>query len=220
MPSLRQDGSTASGPSTSAGTPPALTCHNRTVPTRRVAFRKFPTPSRQVPSGEFPKHPPHAHFASSAVLIEFEVRSRSCGKRCELRIRDSRPWLSAESARPSAGACPSRRRWHVRSWRLTPKVASSSASRATMSEARSLRIANGAASGRGAKVGFRKAAMACQSWLPTAAAGEALSANFAGEGRKPADRLPLLLLPLPLFAGEGRGGGVRPKQAVGVFPTR
>src|SRR5260370_41870491 len=114
MPSLRKGGSTASGPSTSAGTPPALTCHNRTVPTRRVAFRKFPTPSRQVPSGEFPKHPPHAHFESSAVLIEFEVRSPSCGKRCELRIRDSRPWLTAESARPSAGARPSRRRWQGR----------------------------------------------------------------------------------------------------------
>ena len=31
-PSLRQDASTARGPSTSAGTPPALTCHSRTVP--------------------------------------------------------------------------------------------------------------------------------------------------------------------------------------------
>ena len=35
MPSLRQLSSTASGPSTSAGTPPASTCHSRTVPTRR-----------------------------------------------------------------------------------------------------------------------------------------------------------------------------------------
>src|SRR6266702_6642990 len=202
MPSLRQDGSTASGPSTSAGTPPALTRHNRTVPTRRVTFRKFPTPSQQVSSGEFPKHPPHAHFESSAVLIEFELRSRSCGKRCELRIRDSRPWLSAENARPAAGECPSRRRWQVRIWRLTPKLASSSASRATMSEARSLRIANGAVSEMGATVGFRKAVMARQSSLPTAAAGGALSANFAGEGREPADRLPTLLPPT-------QAGGVR-----------
>ena len=75
-------GSTASGPSTSAGTPPALTCHNRTVPT---------------------------NF----------------------------PWRTAEKARPSAGARPSRRRWQVRKLRFAPKQASSSASRATTSEARS-----------------------------------------------------------------------------------
>ena len=39
----------------------------------------------------------------------------------------------AESARPSAGARPSRRRWQVRAWRLAPKQASSSASRAATS---------------------------------------------------------------------------------------
>ncbi len=56
---------------------------------------------------------------------------------------------TAESARPSAGARPSRRRWQVRSWRLAPKQASSSASRATTSEAARARIANGAASAGG-----------------------------------------------------------------------
>ncbi len=127
MPSLRKAGSTASGPSTSAGTPPALTCHNRTVPT-------------------------------------------------------SRPRLSAESARPPAGACPSRRRWQVRSWRLSPKLASSSASRATTSEARSLRTTNGAVL-EVVATGFRKIAMARQSSLPPATAGTASSANSQVRGR-------------------------------------
>ncbi len=63
IPSSRQAGSTASGPRTRAGLPPALTCHSRTVPTS--------VPSR-----------------------------------------------TADSARPAAGARPSRRRWQVRSWRF------------------------------------------------------------------------------------------------------
>ena len=62
-------------------------------------------------------------------------------------VPTSRPWRTAEKARPSAGARPSRRRWQVRIWRFSPKQASSSASRAATSEARSARIANGAAFG-------------------------------------------------------------------------
>ena len=168
MPSLRQDGSTASGPSTSAGTPPALTCHNRTVPTRRVAFRKFPTPSRRAPSGEFPKESPHVNPESAVVRIEFEVRSRSCGRHCELRIRDNSPSRTAEKARPAAGVRPSRRRWQVRVWRFAPKAKSSSASRAATSEPRSPRIANGAAFGVRATGVFRNLVMARQSSLATA----------------------------------------------------
>ena len=81
--------------------------------------------------------------------------------------------------RPAAGARPRRRglrRARVRragagrcAWRLAPKQASSSASRAATSEARSQRIANGAASGVRATGVFRKAVMARQSSLPTAA---------------------------------------------------
>src|SRR6476646_8482651 len=80
----------------------------------------------------------------------------------------TRPWRTADKARPSAGARPSRRRWQVRIWRLSPKQASSSASRAATSEARSARIANGAASEMRAAVVFRKAVMARQSSLRTA----------------------------------------------------
>src|SRR5881396_2757020 len=55
----------------------------------------------------------------------------------------------------------------------------------------------------GATVGLRKAVMARQSALPRRA--ERSLQISRGEGREPADRLPLLLLPLPLFAG-GRAG--------------
>ena len=97
-------------------------------------------------------------------------------------------------ARPSAGARPSRRRWQVRGWRLSPKQASSSASRATTSEARSARIANGAASAVRATGVFRNAVMARQSSLPDGSeAAEALSANSQMKGGEPADRLPIIL---------------------------
>ena len=49
-------------------------------------------------------------------------------------VPTSRPSRTADKARPSAGARPSRRRWQVRIWRFSPKQASSSASRATTSE--------------------------------------------------------------------------------------
>src|ERR1700723_2002307 len=127
-------GSTASGPSTSADAPPALTCHNRSVPTNR-SF----SPCRRT----------------------------------------------AEKARPSAGARPSRRRWQVRAWRLAQKQASSSASRATTSEARSARITNGAASGSKATGVLRKAVMARQSSLPTAvkpAAALSVNSHMKGMG--------------------------------------
>ena len=130
------DRSTASGPSISAGTPPALTCHNRTVPT---------------------------NF----------------------------PWRTADRARPSAGARPSRSRWQVRIPRLAPKQASSSASRATTSATRSARIANGTAFGVKPTGVFGKAVMARPSSLPGGVIRQRRCQSFGCRGWEPAHRLPV-----------------------------
>ena len=157
MPSLRHDGSTASGPSTSAGVPPALTCHNRTVPT-------------------------------------------------------SRPLRTAEKARPSAGARPSRRRWQVRGWRLAPKQASSSASRAATSEARSARIANGAASaGRATGSSASSHGTSVPASRRQQAAGSVVSKFGSVKGWEPAHRLPVIqsLEERPVRCGRSAAAGSR-----------
>ena len=112
----------------------------------------------------------------------------------EPEIRDDGRSSTAVKARPSAGFCPSRRRWQVRAWRLSPKAASSRRSRAATSEARSGRIASGAG-GVGDEDGSRFPNSGHGRSVPTPKSQPGLgvlSANRDVTGWTPANRRPVI----------------------------